>query len=231
MITALLVAAGQGLRMGTAQRKQFLSLAGRPLLAHTIHAFDACAAVQQIVLVLPETEFEFCHEQILSFMKISKPVTLVAGGPLRQDSVFNGLQSIPQKDSIVLIHDGVRPLISADLIEACIAGAKQWGACIPAGAAIDTPKQINANGIIVQTIDRDLLCMAQTPQAFSSSIIQEAHALARKKGWQATDDASLVERMGTDVHVIPGSRDNIKITTPQDLAWAEVFLRRRQEKR
>lgn len=216
--------------MGTAQRKQFLSLAGRPLLAHTLKAFDACAQVQQIVLVLPEKEFDFCHEHILSPNKPKKPVTLVAGGSMRQDSVFNGLQSIPQKSGIVLIHDGVRPLIAPDLIEACINGAKQWGACIPIVSAVDTPKQINRHGVIVQTIARETLGMAQTPQTFQLSMIKKAHTLARQKGWQATDDASLVERMGINVHVITGSRENIKITTPEDLAWAKIYLGRKKDK-
>lgn len=227
MIAALIVAAGRGLRMGTDRRKQFMALGGRPIVAHTLKAFDVCPAVEQIVVCLPEADMDLFRRSILSQADVSKEMVLVTGGPQRQDSVYNGLRAIEAKEGIVLIHDGVRPLVSRSLIEACLEGAKRWQACIPAVNVVDTLKQVNDQGIIVQSVPRDGLCMAQTPQAFGLSLIKTAHEKARRHGWQATDDALLVERMGINVHVIAGAEDNLKITTADDLSRAEAIYRYR----
>ncbi len=228
MIAALIVAAGQGKRMGSAQPKQYLLLAGHPILVRTIQAFDSCAEIEHIYVVVPETDLEFCRQKIVGSASRAKKVSLVKGGDCRQDSVYNGLAVIESKGGIVLIHDGVRPLVSQALIRACIAGARRWEACIPATDVKETLKQVNAQGIVDKTVLRENLQMAQTPQAFQLALIKAAHDQARRQGWLSTDDASLVERMGQTVHVIPGSQENIKITTPEDLAWAETFYRRRQ---
>ena len=224
MISALIVAAGQGLRMGTQRRKQYLSLAGLPILTRTLQVFDRSRIVEQILVAVPTSELRFCETEIVARAGLKKRVALVAGGARRQDSVFNGLQWLSEGEGIVLIHDGVRPLVTEALIDACIQGASEWGACIPAVRAVDTPKQINADGIITRTISRETLRMAQTPQAFRLSLIHNAHAEARRRGLEATDDASLVEYMGAAVHVIPGLPENIKITTPGDLAVAEALF-------
>jgi len=224
MTTAIIVAAGQGVRMGADQRKQFLNLSGQPILMRTLQTFDACEAVGHIVLVLPTDEIAFCRENIVDPVGMTTETSMVAGGTRRQDSVLNGLASIQAEKGIVLIHDGVRPLLSTELIQACVDGAKKWGACIPAVAPVDTPKQVDGDNVITQTIPRDHLRLAQTPQAFELRIIREAHQAAQHNGWQATDDASLVERLGLDVHVIPGMQENLKITTPADLAVAEAYL-------
>ena len=228
MISALIVAAGQGLRMGKDRRKQFLSLAGRPILTHTMQVFDRHRLIEQMVVVVPASELKFCETEIVATTGLKKRVALVAGGTRRQDSVFNGLQWLGAGEGIVLIHDGVRPLVTGALIEACVQGARQWGACIPAVQAVDTPKQIDTGGIIKRTIPRETLRMAQTPQAFRLSLIHRAHAEAQRNGYEATDDASLVESSGGAVHVIPGLAENIKITTPDDLAVAETLLRLRE---
>jgi len=225
MITALIVAAGRGMRMGSDQRKQYLDLLGRPVLVHTLQAFDRCAHIQRILVVVPPSEMDFCKNEIVPAAALKNKVTLIAGGRRRQDSVFNGLRSLGPEEGLVLIHDGVRPLVSVALIEACIQGAAQWGACIPAVMAVDTPKQIDTRGIITQTVPREHLRMAQTPQAFSLAIIRRAHMEARRLNREATDDASLVEALGLTVHVIPGLRENIKITTPEDLSYAQAVLK------
>jgi len=225
MICALIVAAGQGLRMGTAQRKQFLHLGDRPILTRTLQRFDRIERIERIVVAVPPSEKAYCEQEIVAPANLKKPVVLVNGGAHRQASVFNGLQSLGDAEGIVLIHDGVRPMVTEALIETCIQGALQWEACIPAVPVVDTPKQINAEGIIVSTLAREQLRMAQTPQAFRLSLICRAHAEARRLGLKATDDASLVEAMGRAVHVVDGLRENIKITTPEDLAWAEACLR------
>lgn len=224
MITALIVAAGQGVRMGSTQRKQYLVLAGQPILALTVKAFDATPDVERIVLVVPGEEIDYCRQRIVADARISTDILLVPGGARRQDSVCNGLQQLDDDQGIVLIHDGVRPLVSTQLIAACIQGTRRWEACIPVVEVIDTLKQTDSAGVIRWTVPREGLHTAQTPQGFRLALIREAHRRAMQEGWQATDDASLVERMGVSVHTIAGDRTNIKITTPDDLSWAEIFF-------
>jgi 2-C-methyl-D-erythritol 4-phosphate cytidylyltransferase len=226
MIAALIVAAGRGVRMGSRLRKQYVALAGQPILTHTLRAFDACALVDRIVLVVPGEEMDFCRQEIVAAAGLRCAAVLVAGGDRRQASVSNGLESIPEQEGIVLIHDGVRPLVTGQLIEACIDGAQRWDACIPVVGVTDTLKRVDAQGNIEGTVAREALRMAQTPQAFRLSLIRQAHRLARQRGLQATDDAALVEQMGVAVRAIPGSATNIKITTALDLQRAEAYCRR-----
>jgi 2-C-methyl-D-erythritol 4-phosphate cytidylyltransferase len=226
MTSALIVAAGQGVRMGTGPRKQYRLLAGFPVLAHCMKAFDACEAIEKIILVVPEDETEFCRNQIVQPAGFRKPVKIVTGGLRRQDSVFNGLSAIHAQEGIVLIHDGVRPLVDEKLIMRCIEGARKWKACIPVIPVSDTLKQIDRNEVIGGTIARDIYFLAQTPQAFDLSLIREAHTTARHNGWQATDDASLVEQLGRPVHIVSGEKYNLKITTPEDMILIELLLSR-----
>lgn len=227
MTSALIVAAGQGLRMGSAQRKQYLKLCGSPVLVRTLRVFDRSPDIRSIVVVVPSSEMDFCKKEILSSASLESHVQLIAGGRRRQDSVFNGLEHLGDARGVVLIHDGVRPLVSTALIHDCIQGALQWGACIPVIPVVDTLKRIDSQDNILGTMPRQSIRMAQTPQAFSLPIIRRAHQEARRLGREATDDASLVEAMGIPVHVITGSRENIKITTPEDLAYAEALLKLR----
>jgi 2-C-methyl-D-erythritol 4-phosphate cytidylyltransferase len=223
-VAALIVAAGRGVRMGSSQRKQYLLLSGRPILSHTIERFGACGEVDQIVVTVPADEIDYCRRQIIPGLTVVKEIRLVPGGNRRQDSVRNGLEALGADGRIVLIHDGVRPLVRPELITACIHGARKWGACIPAVQVTDTLKQVDAAGAISRTVAREGLYAAQTPQAFQTDLILQAHRRALQEGWQATDDASLAERMGAAVQIIPGERGNIKITTPEDLRWAEMLL-------
>lgn len=227
MNRTIIVAAGQGLRMQADKRKQFLHLSGRPILMHTLSTFNACRNIDQLIVVVPYEEFPYCQEKILKPAGLEGKVSLVAGGKRRQDSVFNGLKSISDDNGVVLIHDGVRPLVSEEIIEACIKGALKWGSCIPVILPVDTPKQVNNDSVITGSIDRKVLRLAQTPQAFQLPIIRKAHQAAIDNGWQATDDASLVERLGLDVHVVPGMQENLKITTAQDMALARFYLSQR----
>jgi 2-C-methyl-D-erythritol 4-phosphate cytidylyltransferase len=222
MIAALIVAAGKGTRLGADQPKQYLTLAGQPILIHTLKQFDRCSAITDIYLIVPEADRQYCKKEIVGPAELQKPLALVAGGVRRQDSVLNGLTAMAGSDGLVLIHDGVRPFLSLELIEACIAGGKKYGACVPALPVVDTLKQIDATHTISGTLSRDRLYMAQTPQTFRISLIARAHAEARRQGWKATDDASLVEQLGEPVHIIPGMRENVKITTPEDWAWAQT---------
>lgn len=227
MIDALIVAAGKGLRMQAKQRKQYMELAGRPILTRTLLMFDRHSDIDRIFVALPADDIEFCRKTMIKPAGLRKTMLLVAGGNHRQASVLNGLRSIPETDGIVLIHDGVRPLVTHALISACIAGARTWGACIPAIQTLDTLKKVNPHDCIERTVDRERICMAQTPQAFRLAWIRQAHESAVRRGWIATDDASLLERMGTAVHIIDGERSNLKITRPEDLVLAEAIFQSR----
>ncbi|MGD8962738.1 MAG: 2-C-methyl-D-erythritol 4-phosphate cytidylyltransferase [Desulfobacterales bacterium] len=224
MVYAIIVAAGKGLRMQDSKRKQYKELDGKPILAHTLMAFDRCDSINQIIVTLPAKDLDFCRQTILPAAGVKKKTELISGGERRQDSVHNGLKTIEKDDGIVLIHDGVRPFVRQEHLLACIEGAHKHGACILGLPAFETVKQVNAKNEIVQTRPRDTLWLAQTPQAFQVKLIKKAHASAIQDGFRGTDDASLVERLGAAVKIIRGSRSNIKITHPEDLKIARALL-------
>lgn len=226
MNAAIIVAAGQGVRMGAPVRKQYLELDGAPILAHTLRIFDGSPEIHHIYLVVPEGEMGFCRQFVLPPEALQKPLTLVAGGPARQDSVWNGLKAIADLDGVVAIHDGVRPFVTLAQLAACIETALRHGACILGIPATDTLKTVSADGHISGTLDRGNIWLAQTPQVFRYDLIRNAHENARKERITGTDDAMLLERtLGTRVKIIPGSRNNIKITTPEDLLIARALLK------
>ena len=227
MVAAIIVAAGKGVRMQDSKRKQYLPLAGLPIIAHTLTIFGNCDLVDHIYLIIPRDDFVFCRERILNRIKPAAKVTLVAGGARRQESVYRGLQQLDPGCRIVVIHDGVRPFVQPDQITACISGAQKIGACILGIPAYDTLKQVDQSGNIVNTTARDAIWLAQTPQAFRYDLIKKAHEQARLDGYQGTDDASLVERLGAPVRIIRGSRSNIKITTKEDLEIARALLEKK----
>jgi 2-C-methyl-D-erythritol 4-phosphate cytidylyltransferase len=221
--TALIPAAGLGKRFGA--KKQFLELAGRPVLVHTLRAFEESPSVAEICVAVPETEIDAAREMI-SRHGLKKPVQVVAGGKERQDSVRLAFESARPRD-IVLVHDGVRPLVTPELIEETIAGAAAFGGCIAALPVKETVKKTDAEGQIVQTVDRASLWSVQTPQAFRHEIFRRAVERAGRDGFLGTDEAMLVEHLGEKVKVVTGSPYNIKITSPEDLRIAEAFLRMR----
>ena len=224
MIAAVIVAAGKGVRMQAPLRKQYLLLAGLPILSRTLLIFDGCDLVDDIYLVIPKVDSDFCRENIISRLQLTRNIHLVTGGERRQDSVYNGLQKIDPNCSIVVIHDGVRPFVHIDQVNATIRGARKFGACILGIPAHDTLKQVDAHENIVRTIRRDDIWLAQTPQTFRCDLIKKAHEEAKKDGYRGTDDASLVERLGEPVKMIRGSRGNIKITHKEDLKLAQCLL-------
>ncbi|MEE4113613.1 MAG: 2-C-methyl-D-erythritol 4-phosphate cytidylyltransferase [Desulfobacteraceae bacterium] len=226
MIGAVIVAGGSGSRMKAAVRKQYLNLGGLPIVARTLMAFDRCPDLDRIVLVVPKDDLERCRAEVLVPLSLAHDVQLVAGGLRRQDSVFNGLSAIGVPDGTVMIHDGVRPFVRVSLMNACLAGAREVGGCIPAIPATDTLKLVDDHGMIVGTLNRKEVRLAQTPQTFSLDLIRRAHRLAARRGFTATDDASIAEFSGDRVAVVPGDPDNIKITTPADLWIARgIFAR------
>lgn len=225
MSVALIVAGGKGLRMNMDVRKQYLDLHGRPLLLHTLRVFDHCCDIDSIVLVVPPQDMDYCRKSLMESSGLSKAVVITGGGDERQQSVYNGLCAMnvsPEK--IVVIHDGVRPFVGNDMISECINAARHSGASILAVPVSDTIKMDSGDGTIKKTVDRSLLWAAQTPQAFRYDWIRDAHEKALADGFCATDDASLVERLGYPVKLVMGSRKNIKITTPEDLAIALALM-------
>ncbi len=221
---AIIVAAGSGVRMNSPVRKQYLLLNHRPVLAHTLSVFGQCKAISKICLVIPEQDFGFVQENILGHVNGEKKVILVAGGKQRQESVFNALDTLDEKEKFVVVHDGVRPLISPKIIEDCLQGAFEYKACIVGLAAKETIKQVNRDGFVLKTLNRNVIWMAQTPQAFQCDLLRKAHKQAKAENYLGTDDSSLVERLGVKIKVIPGTPYNIKITTPEDLLLAQKIL-------
>jgi 2-C-methyl-D-erythritol 4-phosphate cytidylyltransferase len=225
MVSAIIVAAGEGARMKGKMRKQYLDLSGRPVLAYSIIAFDLCNLVEEIFIVVPKEDIEYCQNKILSLLDLKKCIKLIQGGSKRQDSVYNGLHAINKKHTeTVVIHDGVRPFINPENLKECILGSKKYGACILATVAVDTLKRVGESDIISTTLPRENIWLAQTPQAFQLDLILKAHETARRYGYVGTDDASLVERLGGNVKIINGSRFNIKITKKEDLDIAKAML-------
>ncbi|MFO8085585.1 MAG: 2-C-methyl-D-erythritol 4-phosphate cytidylyltransferase [Desulfobacterales bacterium] len=221
---AIIVAAGSGIRMNSQVPKQYLPLQGRPVLSHTLAIFENCRAISRIYLVIPRKDFDFVRRKILCHCSHKKDITLIEGGNERQDSVFNGLCSLKADEKFVVVHDGVRPLILPETIEACLVGASKYGACIMGLAAKETVKQVDKDHFIQKTLFRDTVWMAQTPQAFGCELLRKAHHQAKTEGYRGTDDASLVEKMGVRIKIISGTLYNIKITTPEDLALAEIVM-------
>jgi 2-C-methyl-D-erythritol 4-phosphate cytidylyltransferase len=222
---AIIVGAGKGLRMNSATPKQFLKLRNLPVIAYSLKAFAACSIIAEIYLVVSQEESQFCRESLLPSLDLAIPVRLVAGGNRRQDSVYNGLLAMEGNEGIVAIHDGVRPFVTPSQIAECVAGAEAGGACMLGMPVGDTLKRVGSSGIIEETVLRDNMWQAQTPQAFQYALIRSAHDRAAKEGFAGTDDASLVERYGGEVKIIRGSADNIKITLPEDLAIAGALVK------
>jgi 2-C-methyl-D-erythritol 4-phosphate cytidylyltransferase len=222
---AIIVAAGKGLRMRAQMPKQYLPLNGIPVLARTIGAFARCPHIGKIIVVIPPGDQPHCRQHILPLVQTEKAIRLVEGGRERQDSVFNALNVIREKTDLVAIHDGVRPMITTDQITACITAADNSGACIMALPVTDTVKQVTRERTIARTVDRSDLWLAQTPQVFRHEIILEAHRKARREGFIGSDDAMLVERAGHPVRVVRGHKDNLKLTTQEDIALAEYLLK------
>ena len=216
-VGAIIVAAGESRRMGGVD-KVFALLGGKPVLAWVLDAFDSCDSVSQIVVVVSEKNLERCR-QLVAEGRLSKPIEVCAGGRWRQDSVAAGLSRL-NRCHWVVIHDGARPLITADLIERGLKAARETGAAVAAVPVTDTIKVAGDDRLVQQTLPRRNLWAVQTPQVFRFDIITEAYH--RTKG-DVTDDASLVEQLGYRVKLYMGSYDNIKITTPGDLALAEFL--------
>jgi 2-C-methyl-D-erythritol 4-phosphate cytidylyltransferase/2-C-methyl-D-erythritol 2,4-cyclodiphosphate synthase len=223
-VAAIIPAAGFGSRMGTDTPKQFLELAGEPVLIRTIRVFLEHAAVDTVMVVLPTAHLADSRNSIQAFFQMEQQKLLfTAGGETRQQSVANGLACLPPAIDKVLVHDGARPLLTSDIIDRCLAGVEQHRAVIAAIPVKDTLKEVTGN-TIQRTIDRQQLWQAQTPQAMQRSLLEQACEYAAATGFQGTDEASLLEHAGIPVAVVMGSEKNFKITRPDDLTIAAALL-------
>ena len=224
-VVALIPAAGKAERMGGPVKKQFLPLVGRPVLAQTLLKFEGSPSVNGIIPIVDEGDLSFVAQELLPPLSLKKVLAVVPGGLTRQESVMSGLGAAGEGWDIVVIHDGVRPLVPLGLIEEVISSAFKFGAVTAALPARDTVRLMGADGRFEKTLERERVVLIQTPQAFLYPLIKEAHLKAREDGFVGTDDAALVERLGYKVVMIEGSPLNIKITTREDMALAEAILR------
>ncbi|MGI6132636.1 MAG: 2-C-methyl-D-erythritol 4-phosphate cytidylyltransferase [Bacillota bacterium] len=230
--SAVVAAAGSGTRMGAAVPKQYLDLGGVPIVVRSIAALASSGAVGEMVAAVPSGDEERFEREIVRRYSLSslfeRGCTVVAGGSSRQASVTRALGAVSGEYEIVVVHDAARPLVTAGEVWAAVEAAMEWGAATCATAPTDTVKSVmaatthRAAHFVAETLDRSRLRMIQTPQAFKLSVLREAHE--HSNGSPATDDCALVERLGLPVAVVPGSRRNIKITNPLDLAVAEALL-------
>lgn len=226
MVELLIPAAGMGKRMGCDRNKLLLTLHNRPLIAWTLLAAEAAAAVDWIGLIgQPEDKADLLD--IAAQLNLKTPIQFILGGETRQASVFNGLQGLPAPSRRVLIHDGARCLATADLFNRCAAALETCSGLIAAIAVKDTIKVVDSQGVIQSTPDRSQLWAAQTPQGFDVDLLRRCHHQGQQQGWSVTDDAALLEQCGQPVKIVPGEETNLKVTTPVDLAIAELILRQR----
>ncbi len=223
-VGVILVAAGQGARVGGAP-KQYRQLGGVPIVLRALRPFTAHREVAQVVLVLPPADAAEPPPFLRHVVGGGGALTLVPGGAERGDSVEAGLAALDPVCSIALVHDAARPFVKADVIDAVIQEARAGSGAVAAVPVTDTVKELAGGGHrILRTLPRERLWRAQTPQGFPRALLTEAYARARQEGVKATDDAALEERLGATVIVVPDSPRNFKITTTEDLAWAEAWV-------
>ena len=223
---ALIPAAGRGRRMGCGVEKQFMQVAGKPLLAHTLARFEAAPSIDRVVVIVPPGREAYCAEEIVAMEGLRKVTRIVAGAETRQRSVTAGFRCVGANVDVVVIHDGARPFVSPLLIQTSINLAYQHGSAVVAIPESDTLKRVAVDGTVVETVDRQHLWRAQTPQAFQRSILERALAHAEEQALDATDEASLVESLSWPIRIVPGSIWNFKVTTPDDLRLAKILLTR-----
>lgn len=210
----IIVAGGQGTRMGSETPKQFLLLRGKPILSYTLHKFEDT----HIVLVLPKDQLEH-WDQLKTQYEVSTPHKVVEGGATRYQSVSHGLRQVP-REALVAVHDGVRPLVSKNLIDTAFYTAQKYGSAVPCVPLKESIREVHAEGSL--SLPRERYRLIQTPQVFVASLLQDAFALGERP--EFTDDASVYEYAGHSIHLIQGQYENIKITTPEDLPMAELLL-------
>lgn len=222
---AIIPSAGMGRRMGS-RKKNYMDLLDRPVLAHTLAAFENAASIDSVIVVVPHADEQFCREEIVAKYGFRKVAAVVAGGAERQDSVKNGIRAAGKDFGLIAVHDGARPLVTPDIIDRTVEAALEHGAAIAAVAVKDTVKE-SSGGFVRRTVPREDLLSVQTPQVFARETLEASFKKAAQEGFMGTDESSLAERAGFAVRVVEGSYENIKITTPEDMAFAECIMKKR----
>jgi 2-C-methyl-D-erythritol 4-phosphate cytidylyltransferase len=226
-VAAIIAAAGLGRRMQQNTPKTYLQLAGKPILIHTLEIFEKVPEVNEVLVVVHPEDLEFCQEEVIDPYPLKKVLRLVPGGKERQDSVYHALKVLKKEAAdldVILVHDGVRPLVEPAQVRKVVAAARRHGGAILGIPCQDTLKRVNSKGAVVNTVDREDIWQVQTPQAFQAALLWRAYQEAMERGFYGTDEASLVEALGETVVVVPGTCLNLKITTPDDLKMAEAIL-------
>lgn len=230
LCTAIVLSAGQGKRMGTAIQKQYLQLNGKEIICHTLETFQKSPIIDEIILVVGKGQEEYCRKEIAEKYHFTKVHKIVEGGAERYHSVLNGLREIKHQ-GYVFIHDGARPFVSEEIMQRAYEAACAFGACVVGMPVKDTVKIADKETFISETPDRSFVWQVQTPQVFQVDMVKEAYEKMIQSGYtQATDDAMVVEKMlGKKLKLVEGSYENIKITTPEDMDIAKVFLKRKKD--
>lgn len=226
--TAIVLAAGQGKRMNSKVQKQFLKIQGHPVLYYSLKCFERSPLIQNIIVVTGKDMISYCEKEIIEHYGFKKVTAVIAGGKERYDSVYKGLLACKDCE-YVFIHDGARPFITEEILERGMFGVRETGACVVGMPSKDTVKVSDETDFVRETPDRKRVWTIQTPQIFAYDLIKKAHESIRQKDMTSiTDDAMVVEQeTGVKVRLVEGSYQNIKITTPEDLDVAEVFLKKR----
>ena len=223
MVSAIIVAAGKGVRMGTNTDKLFLEVGGRPVVAHTWQRFAEAKCIDEIVLVVREG-MQTVFTDLAEKFSLRKPYKLVVGGAERQDSVWNGLQALSPGTEIVAIQDAARPCTDESVITATVEAAREFGAAVSAHPVTDTIKESADGKLVMRTVDRARLWAVQTPQTFRVEVILRALSFVREMGGRVTDDTAACELVGQPVKLVPNERPNPKVTVPGDLPYVELLL-------
>ena len=222
-VSCIVLAAGAGRRMGHDENKIFIKLGNKSIIQWTLSHIEQVKAVSEVILVVADGEAAYMKQHIAS-LGLSKSIKIITGGKERQDSVYAGLQAVSDDMDIVLVHDGARPLAKPELFKSVIEGAKTHRAVTIGVPSTDTIKRVDIDGQVLETLNRNELMNIQTPQGFLKNIFKEAQETAKRDAYLGTDDVSLVEYIGKDVYILEGDYENIKVTTPNDIAVAKRYL-------
>lgn len=229
--TAIVLAAGQGSRMGTKVQKQYLEIQGKPVLYYSLEAFETSEIINEVILVVGAGQEEYCKQEIVEKYQFHKVSKIIPGGKERYESVYLGLAALQENGvDYVFIHDGARPFVDEEMLSRAYNAVKDCKACVVGMPSKDTIKVVDTNNVVVETPDRKYLWQVQTPQVFDYALIKDAYfELMKRDEIRVTDDAMVLELIkGMPVKLVEGSYENIKITTPEDLYVAEAFLKKRK---
>ena len=224
-VTALIPCAGQGNRMGATVNKPYLAVCNRPLLAYTLDKFQSNSLVDEIILIAKSDEVLYCEREIVHKYGFTKVAKVIAGGLERQDSVRCGLAAVAEESEWIIVHDGVRPLVTTEIITLALNTAFVYQSVVVGVPVKDTIKIVRPDLSVQETPDRSSLWHVQTPQVFRKDILLKAYEQAYLLGWRGTDDAVLVEKAGGQVRMVRGEYTNIKVTTPEDLLYVKEMIR------